>query len=111
MKTPSTSSKIQSKKNPAFNVQAFLDSAGVARRIVEYRRSQKIYTQGDPANNVLYIQKGGIKLSVVNDVGKEAVVAMLRPGDFFGEGGLAGQPARMGTAIAITPPIFLPLKK
>ena len=90
MKTTSTSSKIQSKKNPAFNVQAFLDSAGVARRIVEYRRSQMIYSQGDPANNVLYIQKGGIKLSVVNEVGKEAVVAMLGPADFFGEGGLAG---------------------
>jgi CRP-like cAMP-binding protein len=111
MKTTSTSSKTQSKKNPAFNVQAFLDSAGVARRIVEYRRSQKIYSQGDPANNVLYIQKGGINLSVVNEVGKEAVVAMLGPGDFFGEGGLAGQPARMGTAIAITPTTLLVIEK
>ena len=87
MKTTSTSSKIQSKKNPGFNAQAFLNSAGVARRIVEYGRSQKNYSQGDPTNNVLYIQKGGIKLSVVNEVGKEAVVAMLGPGDFFGEGG------------------------
>ena len=111
MKTTSTSSKIQSKKTPAFNAQAFLDSAGVARRIVEYRRSQKIYSQGDPTNNVLYIQKGGIKLSVVNEVGKEAVVAMLGPGDFFGEGGLAGQPARMGTAIAITPTTLLAIEK
>jgi CRP-like cAMP-binding protein len=111
MKTTSTSSKIQSKKNSAFNVQAFLDSAGVARRIVEYRRSQKIYSQGDPANNVLYIQKGGIKLSVVNEIGKEAVVAMLGPADFFGEGGLAGQPARMGTAIAITPTTLLAIEK
>ena len=111
MKTTSTLSKIQSKKNPAFNVQAFLDSAGVARRIVEYRRSQKIYSQGDPANNVLYIQKGGIKLSVVNEIGKEAVVAMLGPADFFGEGGLAGQPARMGTAIAITPTTLLAIEK
>jgi CRP-like cAMP-binding protein len=111
MKTTSTSSKIQSKKTPAFNAQAFLDSAGVARRIVEYRRAQKIYSQGDPANNVLYIQKGGIKLSVVNEVGKEAVVAMLGPGDFFGEGGLAGQAARMGTAIAITPTTLLVIEK
>jgi CRP-like cAMP-binding protein len=86
MKTTSTSSKIQFKKTSAFNAQAFLDSAGVARRIVEYRRSQKIYSQGDPANNVLYIQKGGIKLSVVNEVGKEAVVAMLGPGDFLVRG-------------------------
>src|ERR1700681_1215268 len=111
MKTTSTSSKLQSKKTSAFNAQAFLDSAGVARRIVEYGKSQKIYSQGDPANNVLYIQKGGIKLSVVNEVGKEAVVAMLGPGDFFGEGGLAGQPARMGTAIAITPTILLAIEK
>jgi CRP-like cAMP-binding protein len=111
MKTTSTSKKIQSKKNPAFNAQTFLDSAGVARRIVEYRRSQKIYSQGDPTNNVLYIQKGGIKLSVVNEVGKEAVVAMLGPGDFFGEGGLAGQTARMGTAVAITPTTLLAIEK
>jgi CRP-like cAMP-binding protein len=107
MKTTTTSSK----KNPAFNVQAFLDSAGVARRIVEYRRSQKIYSQGDSTNNVLYIQKGGIKLSVVNEVGKEAVVAMLGPGDFFGEGGLAGQTVRMGTAVAITPTTLLAIEK
>ena len=111
MKTTSTSKKIQSKKNPAFNAQTFLDSAGVARRIVEYRRSQKIYSQGDPTNNVLYIQKGGIKLSVVNEIGKEAVVAMLGPGDFFGEGGLAGQTARMGTAVAITPTTLLAIEK
>jgi CRP-like cAMP-binding protein len=78
---------------------------------VEYRRSQKIYSQGDPTNNVLYIQKGGIKLSVVNEVGKEAVVAMLGPGDFFGEGGLAGQTARMGTAVAITPTTLLAIEK
>jgi CRP/FNR family transcriptional regulator, cyclic AMP receptor protein len=111
MKTTSTSSKIQSKKNTAFNAQTFLDSAGVARRIVEYRRSQKIYSQGDPTNSVLYIQKGGIKLSVVNEVGKEAVVAMLGPGDFFGEGGLAGQTVRMGTAVAITPTTVLAIEK
>src|SRR3984957_8594810 len=111
MKTTSTSTKIQSKKNPAFNAQTFLDSAGVARRIVEYRRSQKIYSQGDPTNNVLYIQKGAIKLSVVNEVGKEAVVAMLGPGDFFGEGGLAGQTARMGTATAIIPTTLLVIEK
>jgi CRP-like cAMP-binding protein len=111
MKTTSTSKKIQSKTNPAFNAQTFLDSAGVARRIVEYRRSQKIYSQGDPTNNVLYIQKGGIKLSVVNEVGKEAVVAMLGPGDFFGEGGMAGQLVRMGTATAITPATLLVIEK
>ena len=111
MKAIKSASKVRSKKNPAFNAQTFLDSAGAARKIVEYRRSQKIYSQGDPTNDVLYIQKGGIKLSVVNEVGKEAVVAMLGPGDFFGEGGLAGQTARMGTAVAITPTTLLAIEK
>src|ERR1700680_2358458 len=111
MKKTSTSSKIQSKKPPAFNAQAFLDSAGVARRIVEYRKSQKIYSQGESAKNVLYIQKGGIKLSVVNEVGKEAVVAMLGTGDFFGEGGWAGQIFRVGAATAITPTTLLVIEK
>ena len=64
-----------------------------------------------PLTNVLYIQKGGIKLSVVNEVGKEAVVAMLGPGDFFGEGGMAGQLVRMGTATAITPTTLLVIEK
>src|SRR6202166_4230992 len=105
---------VKERKNvkvPIFDAQAFLDSAGVARRIVEYRKSQKIYSQGEPAKNVLYIQKGGIKLSVVNEVGKEAVVAILGPGDFFGEGGMAGQLLRVGTATATTPTTLLVIEK
>jgi CRP/FNR family cyclic AMP-dependent transcriptional regulator len=102
---------LKNAKVPVFDAQAFLDSAGVARRIVEYRKSQKIYSQGEQAKNVLYIQKGGIKLSVVNEVGKEAVVALLGPGDFFGEGGIAGQAVRMGTATAITPTTLLVIEK
>jgi len=94
-------SRSMSAKKGAFNVQAFLDSAGVARKIVKFRRSEKIYSQGDPAKGVKYIQKGGVKLSVVNESGKEAVVAVLGPGDFFGEGCLAGQPFCMGTATVI----------
>jgi len=93
---------MESKHNEAFNAQAFLDSAGVARRIVEYRRGDAIYTQGDPCESVLYIQKGGVKISVLSKTGREAVVAMLGPGEFFGEGGLAGQPVRMGSATAST---------
>jgi len=58
-------------KGPVFDAQAFLDSAGVARKVVEYRRSQKIYSQGDPATTVMYVQKGGVKLSVVNEIGNE----------------------------------------
>ena len=69
---------------------------------MEYRRADVIYTQGDPCESVLYIQKGGVKVSVLSKTGKEAIVAMLGPGDFFGEGGLAGQPVRMGRATAST---------
>jgi CRP/FNR family transcriptional regulator, cyclic AMP receptor protein len=90
----------ESKQKGAFDIQAFLDSTGVARRIVEYRRADVIFNQGDPCESVLYIQKGGVKISVLSKRGREAVVAMLGPGDFFGEGGLAGQPVRMGTATA-----------
>jgi CRP/FNR family transcriptional regulator, cyclic AMP receptor protein len=111
MKAIASSSKVRSKKNPAFNVRDFLKSAGLAKRIVEYQKSQKIYSQGDPANHVLYIQTGGIKLTVVNEVGKEAVVGVLGPGDFFGDGGLAGQPVRMGTATAIAPTALLVIEK
>src|SRR6202049_3943018 len=93
---------MASKQKSTFNAQAFLDSAGIARTIVEYRRSENIFTQGDPCDSVLYIQKGGVKLSVLSKTGREAVVAMLGPGDFFGEGCLAGQSARMGSATAIT---------
>jgi CRP-like cAMP-binding protein len=96
---------------PGFDAQTFLDSAGVARKVVEYRRSQKIYSQGDPATSVMYLQKGGVKLSVVNEVGKEAVLAILGPGDFFGEGCIAGQLVRMGTAAAITPSTVLAIQK
>ena len=103
--------KIRPRKKQTFNCQAFLDSSGLARKVVEYRRSERIYTQGQSADKILYIQRGGIKLSVVNEVGKEAVVAMLGPGDFFGEGGMAGQIVRMGTATAITPATLLVIEK
>ncbi|PYU31016.1 MAG: Crp/Fnr family transcriptional regulator [Acidobacteria bacterium] len=106
-----SSSKIKSKKTHSFSAEAFLHSGGVARKVVEYRRSEKIYSQGDPATSVLYIQDGGVKLSVVNEVGKEAVVAILGPGDFFGEGCLAGQSVRMGMAIAITSTTLLVIEK
>jgi Cyclic nucleotide-binding domain len=104
-------SKIKSKGKTAFDVQAFLDSAGVARKVVEYRRRQTIFSQGDPATTVIYIQEGGVKLSVVNEVGKEAVVAILGPGDFFGEGCLAGQAVCMGTATAIAPTTTLVVER
>ena len=89
---------MKSKQNSSFNVQGFLESSGINRKIVEYRRAAVIFTQGDPCEHVLYLQKGGVKLSVLSKSGREAVVAMLGPGEFFGEGCLAGQPIRMGNA-------------
>ena len=96
---------------PTFDVQAFLESAGVARTVVIYKTSQSIFAQGDLAKHVLYIQTGGVKLSVLSKTGREAVVAMLGPGDFFGEGALAGQSVRIGTATAVTPATVLVIEK
>ena len=86
-------------------------SPGVAGTVVRFRRNEAIFSQGDSAKRVLYIQKGGVKLTVVNKVGKEAVVAILGPGDFLGEGCLANQPLRVGTASAITPCTVLVIQK
>jgi CRP-like cAMP-binding protein len=82
------------------DAEKFLESVGPARKVVKYRRGQVVFSQGDPADDICYIQSGRIKLSVISRTGKEAVVAMLSPGDFFGEGALAGQPVRFGTAAA-----------
>jgi len=99
------------KQKLAFDAQAFLDSAGVARKVTEFKRAEVVYAQGDAANSVMYLQSGGVKLTVVNENGKEAVVGILGPSDFFGEGCLAGQPVRMGTATAITPSTVLLIEK
>lgn len=93
--------------DPVFDAQAFLDSAGVDRRVVTFRKGAIVYVQGDPADAVFYVQEGSVKLTVVSSAGKEAVVGMMGPGDFFGEGCLAGQSVRMGTATATTPATVL----
>src|ERR1700691_1012174 len=114
MKTIARSSikpKIKSKEKLAFDAQAFLDSAGVARKVTEFKKREAIFSQGDPAKSVLYIQKGAVRLSVVNETGKEAVVAILGPGDFFGEGCLAGQPIRIGSATAVAATTVLVIEK
>jgi CRP/FNR family cyclic AMP-dependent transcriptional regulator len=111
MATVANSRKLKSKKDIAFSAQTFLDSAGISRKVAEFRRKETIFSQGDQAESVIYIQKGGVKLSVVNEVGKEAVLAILGPGDFFGEGCLAGQSVRMGTATAITLTTALVIEK
>jgi CRP/FNR family transcriptional regulator, cyclic AMP receptor protein len=98
-------------RDSAFDVELFLDSAGLGRKIEKFRNKEPIFAQGDPARNVLYIQEGGVKLTVVNEAGKEAVVAILGPSDFFGEGCLAGQTVCMATATAIAPTAVLVIKK
>ena len=92
----------ESRQDGRFNAEEFLNSAGLARTIVEYRRGQVIFSQGDPSDHVLYIQEGGVKLSVVSGAGRQAVVAMLGPGDFFGETCLAGHSVRLNSATATT---------
>jgi len=92
--------RIKAPNPGSFDLQAFLDSGGISGRVVQHRSGAVIYSQGDPCDSVLYIQKGGVKLRVISHAGKEAIVAMLGPGDFFGEGALAGQPVRMAAAIA-----------
>jgi CRP-like cAMP-binding protein len=94
-----------------FDAQHFLDSVGVARKTGDYRRHEIVFSQGDASQDVYYIKKGGVKLSIVNESGKEAVVAILGPGDFFGEGSLAGQTLRIGSATAITPSEVLIIEK
>jgi len=99
------------KPRRGFNVEAYLESTGPARKVVRYRRGEVVFSQGDPCEDVRYVQKGAIKLSVLSRIGKEAVVAMLGPGDFFGEGALAGQPVRIGTATAMLPSTVLIIEK
>ncbi len=98
-----TSTRANGKKKTAFDTAAFLNSGRVARTITGFAKNEALFSQGDPCKNIMYIQKGGVKISVVSKTGKEAVVGMLGPGDFVGEGGLAGQPMRMATAIALAP--------
>jgi CRP/FNR family cyclic AMP-dependent transcriptional regulator len=95
----------------SFDVNAFLASAGLSRRVTELAPGTVVFAQGAAAHTVFYIQDGTVKLSVLSATGKEAVVAMLGPGEFFGEGCLAGQTRRMGSATAITPTIVLRIAK
>jgi CRP-like cAMP-binding protein len=98
-------------KGPVFDVKLFLHSAGFGKKIETFQGKQTIFTQGDPARKVMYIQEGSVKLTVVNETGKEAVVAILGPGDFVGEGCLAGQTVCMATATAIVPTTLLLIEK
>ena len=99
------------KQNPAFDADAFLRSAGAGKTIVTYRATDVIFSQGDPSDSVFYIQKGTVKLSVLSHAGKEAVVAIVGPGDFFGERVLAGHSVRLEVATAMTVTTVLVIPK
>src|SRR5437879_2666770 len=103
--------KKANSRSLAFDAQLFLDSAGLRRKVEKFRGKETVFGQGDPAKSVMYIQEGGVKLRVVNETGREAVVAVLGPGDFFGEGCLAGQSICMATATTIAPTTMLVIEK
>jgi CRP/FNR family cyclic AMP-dependent transcriptional regulator len=110
LRSPRSPEKVEP-SSAAFNVKSFLESAGLGRRVEKFRRKETIFAQGDPAKNVMYIKEGGVKLTVVNTAGREAVVAILGPGDFCGEGCLAGQSNCIASAIAIAPTTVLVIEK
>jgi len=99
------------KKTRTFDVQTFLDSSGVSRKVVEFQPRDVVFAQGDPSDSVMYIQQGSVRISVLSEAGKEAVIAMLGPGEFFGEGALAAQPLRIATATAIAASRILVIEK
>jgi CRP/FNR family cyclic AMP-dependent transcriptional regulator len=93
---------VTAKKKRDFDPKQFLATIGEGRRVVAFPKKQTIFTQGEPADAVFYIQEGKVRLTVVSKIGKEATLGILSQGEFFGEGGLAGQPLRMGSATAMT---------
>jgi CRP/FNR family cyclic AMP-dependent transcriptional regulator len=103
--------KGKPRKKDAFDAHGFLDSAGVAKKVRLFKRAEIIFSQGTQASSVMYIQEGGVKITALSEGGKEAIIAILGPGDFFGEGCLAGQTVRMGNATALTPSTVLVIDK
>jgi len=99
------------KKAKSFDIQEFLSSAGKSRRIVKFKKGQVIFSQDDPSDDVLYIQSGNAKLTIVNPQGKEAVLAIVGSGDFLGEGCIIGNPVRLTTATAIAPMNAMSIEK
>jgi CRP/FNR family cyclic AMP-dependent transcriptional regulator len=90
------------KRKPDFDPKNFLATIGVGRKVVAFPKKETVFAQGDAADSVFYIQEGKVRLTVVSKTGKEATLGILSEGEFFGEGGLAGQPLRMGSATAMT---------
>ncbi len=105
------SSTAAARKNREFDPNTFLAMIGDARKILAVPKKQTIFTQGDEADAVFYVQKGKVKLTVVSKTGKEATIGILSEGNFFGEGSLAGQALRMGSAAAMTDCQLLRIEK
>jgi len=103
--------KSTPKKKIAFNAKGFLDSAGVARKVRHFEKGEIIFSQGSPAESVMYIQEGAVKITALSPLGKEAIIAVLHGGDFFGEGCMAGQPVRVGNATTVTASTVLVIEK
>jgi CRP/FNR family cyclic AMP-dependent transcriptional regulator len=101
----------KSAKKPQFKVEKYLQTAGVERKIVSYGKGQVIFSQGETCHSVMYLQRGGVKLTITSSQGKEAVIAMLDAGEFFGEGCIAGQPLRAATATATEATFVLSIAK
>ena len=102
---------MATKSRPSFDPKSFLAVVGEGRGIGEYRKDEIVFSQGDPADAVFYIQSGKVKVTVVSEQGKEAVVAMLGTNDFFGEGCLAGQAQRIATVATMTDSVIVRLEK
>ena len=105
------SPRVVRKRSRPFDAEAYLQSGGPTRRVAKYSVGDVAFGQGDAAGDIRYIRTGAIKISVLSRIGKEAVVAILSPGDFFGEGALAGQSIRIETATAMTPSTVLIIEK
>jgi CRP/FNR family cyclic AMP-dependent transcriptional regulator len=103
--------KAKKKKLQPFNVKTFLSTVNGGRTVKSYRKNEKIFSQGDPADAVFYIQEGQVKVCVISEAGKEAVVALHGNEDFFGEGCLSGQPLRLATVAAMTECVIMRLDK
>src|SRR5437588_5059753 len=102
---------MKRKRKPVFDPNAFLAKADGGRTISKYQKDQIVFSQGEAADAVFYIQQGKIKITVVSEQGKEAVVAVLGTGDFFGEGCLTGQPLRLATVSAMTECVIVRIEK
>jgi CRP-like cAMP-binding protein len=102
---------MAAKRRPSFDPKSFLAMVGEGRSLGTYRKGQIVFSQGDPADEVFYIQKGKVKVTVISEQGKEAVVAILAADEFFGEGCLAGQAQRIATAATMTESVIVRLEK